>query len=77
LHLFIAKAAMPLDRHARRFLEMLAAAGQSRGRYGDVEDRRRALTSLAELVDPPGTTPIGGVQENLLRVSDRNITLRS
>ena len=27
---------MPLDRHARRFLEMLAAAGQSRGRYDDV-----------------------------------------
>ena len=77
LHLFIAKAAMPLDRHARRFLEMLAAAGRSRGRYGDVEDRRRALTSLAELVDPPGTTPIGGVRDHLLKVSDGHITLRT
>jgi acetyl esterase/lipase len=77
LHLFIAKAAMPLDRHARRFLEMLAAAGQSRGCYGDAEDRRRALTSLAELVDPPGTTPIGGVRDRLLRVSDGHITLRT
>jgi acetyl esterase/lipase len=67
---------MPLDRHARRFLEMLAAAGQSRGRYEDVEERRRALTSLAELVDPPDTTAIGGVRDHLLAVGDGHITLR-
>ena len=47
-------ALMPLDRHARRFLEMLAAAGQSRGRYEDADERRAALTNLADLVDPPG-----------------------
>jgi acetyl esterase len=72
---------MPLDRHARRFLEMLAAAGKSRGHYEDVEERRAALTNLADLVDPPGTEPVGGVREHLMAVhnsggSDGHITLR-
>jgi acetyl esterase/lipase len=72
---------MPLDRHARRFLEMLAAAGQSRGRYDDVEERRSALTNLADMVDPPGTVEIGGVRDHLMAVkngggSDGHITLR-
>jgi acetyl esterase len=67
---------MPLDRHARRFLEMLAAAGQSRGRYDDVEERRAALNSLADLVDPPGTEAIGGVRDHLMPVDDGHISLR-
>jgi acetyl esterase len=67
---------MPLDRHARRFLEMLAAAGQSRGRYDDVEDRRSALANLADMVDPPGTVEIGGVRDHLMPVSDGHISLR-
>ena len=68
---------MPLDRHARRFLEMLAAAGHSRGRYDDVEQRRAALANLADLVDPPGAEPIGGVREHLMHVSDGHISLRT
>jgi acetyl esterase len=72
---------LPLDRHARRFLEMLAAAGEARGRYGDVEERRAALTDLADLVDPPGTVEIGGVRDHLMAVRDidggvGHITLR-
>jgi acetyl esterase/lipase len=67
---------MPLDRHARRFLEMLAAAGQSRGRYDDVEERRSALTNLADLIDPPGMVEIGGVRDHLMPVSDGHISLR-
>jgi acetyl esterase len=72
---------MPLDRHARRFLEMLAAAGQSRGRYENVEERRAALINLADLVDPPGSEPVGGVRDHLMAVhngqsSDGHITLR-
>ena len=70
---------MPLDRHARRFLEMLAAAGQAKGRYDDVETRRGALTNLAGLVDPPGTVEIGGVREHLMPVTGGaggHITLR-
>lgn len=67
---------MPLDRHARRFLEMLAAAGQSRGRYDDVEERRSALINLADMVDPPGTVEIGGVRDHLMAVSDGHISLR-
>lgn len=72
---------MPLDRHARRFLEMLSAAGEARGRYDDVEERRAALTNLADLVDPPGTVEIGGVRDHLMPVRDRSggtghITLR-
>ena len=67
---------MPLDRHARRFLEMLAAAGQTRGRYEKAETRRQALNSLAELVDPPGTVPIGGVRDKLFSVGNGAIVLR-
>jgi acetyl esterase len=67
---------VPLDRHARRFLEMLAAAGKARGRYEDVEERRTALAQLADLVDPPGTVEIGGVREHLLPVHDGHISLR-
>jgi acetyl esterase len=67
---------MPLDRHARRFLEMLAAAGKVRGRYEDVEERRAALAELADLVDPPGTVEIGGVREHLMPVHDGHISLR-
>ena len=68
---------MPLTGHARRFLEMLAAAGQSRGRYDDVEERRAALANLADLVDPPGAEPVGGVREHLMPVSDGHICLRT
>jgi acetyl esterase len=68
---------MPLDRHARRFLEMLAAAGQARGGYDDAGERRRALNTLAELVDPPGGTDIGGVRDQLLSVNDGVIVLRT
>src|SRR5580704_19110218 len=68
---------MPLDRHARRFLEMLAAAGQSRGRYDDVAERRGALTNLADLVDPPGATPVGGCRDSLFSVGDGAIVLRT
>src|ERR1700722_5828398 len=67
---------MPLDRHARRFLEMLAAAGEARGRYDRVEERRRALTNLADLVDPPGREEIGGMRDRFFSVSDGAILLR-
>lgn len=67
---------MPLDRYARRFLEMLAAAGEARGHYNDVEERRAALVNLADLVDPPGTVEIGGVRDLLMPVSIGHVTLR-
>lgn len=67
---------MPLDRYASRFLEMLVAAGQCRGRYEDVEVRRTALTNLAILVDPPGSEEIGGVRDQLMPVDNGHITLR-
>jgi acetyl esterase/lipase len=67
---------MPLDRHARRFLEMLAAAGEARGRYDHVEERRRALTNLADLVDPPGREDVGGMRDRFFSVSDGAILLR-
>jgi len=68
---------MPLDRYAHRFLEMLVAAGQSRGRYDDVAERRAALTNLAAMVDPPGSEMIGGVRDQLMPVDDGHITLRT
>ena len=68
---------MPLDRHARRFLEMLAAAGQTRGRYENADERRHALDTLADLVDPPGTVTIGGMRDSLFSVDDGAIMLRT
>jgi len=68
---------MPLNNYARRVLEMLAAAGQSKGRYGDVAERRQALAALAELVDPPGAVAVAGVRDMLMRVDDGVITLRT
>jgi acetyl esterase/lipase len=67
---------MPLDRHARRFLEMLAAAGETRGRYDSVVERRRALDNLIDLVDPKDQEPIGGMRDRLLEVNDGAIALR-
>jgi acetyl esterase/lipase len=67
---------MPLDRHARRFLEMLTAAGETKGRYDDAAERRRALETLADLVDPPGQEAIGGMRDHRLEVGDGSITLR-
>jgi acetyl esterase/lipase len=67
---------MPLDRHARRFLDMLEAAGQAHGRYEDVEDRRAALVNLADMVDPPGETEVGGVRDELMAVDDGHVVLR-
>jgi acetyl esterase/lipase len=67
---------MLLDRHTHRFLEMLAAAGQSRGRYEDVLERRAGLIDLAALADPPGSEAIGGVRDQLMPVDDGHITLR-
>jgi acetyl esterase len=73
---------MPLDRHARRFLEMLAAAGQAKGRYEDVEERRAALINLADMVDPPGAVEVGGVRDHLMPVAGKDgegghVTLRT
>jgi acetyl esterase/lipase len=67
---------VPLDRHARRFLEMLAAAGGTRGRYETADERRRALNNLADLVDPPGSEPVGGMRDRLLSVPGGAIVLR-
>jgi acetyl esterase/lipase len=68
---------MPLDRHAGRFLEMLAAAGETRGRYEHASERRHALSNLALLVDPPGTTAIGAVEGRVLPDSDVVLRLYS
>lgn len=67
---------MGLERHARRFLEMLSAAGQARGRYESAHDRRQALADLANLVDPPGTVEIGGMRDHLFATDGGLITLR-
>ncbi len=68
---------MPLDRHASRFLEMLAAAGQSRGRYDDARERRAALSNLTSLVDPQGLVEIGGARDQFFDVGGGAIILRT
>ena len=67
---------MPLDRHASRFLEMLAAAGETRGRYEHADERRHALSNLAVLVDPPGDTGIEDVHDRTLAVEGGVLALR-
>jgi len=65
---------MPLDFHARRFLETQAAP--LRGRYEDAEQRRAALAELADLADPPGQEAIGGARDHLMPVHDGHVSLR-
>jgi acetyl esterase len=67
---------MPLDRHARRFLEMLAAAGQTSGRYGTAAERREALKALTALADPSSLTPSGGVRDHLMPHDGGHLLLR-
>src|SRR2546427_661686 len=67
---------MGLERHARRFLEMLSVAGNARGRYESAAERRQALEELATVVDPPGTVEIGGIRDHLFATDDGLITLR-
>jgi acetyl esterase len=40
-----------LDRHAKRFLDMLAVGGSAPGPYDSVEERRRTLRDLASAVE--------------------------
>jgi acetyl esterase/lipase len=67
---------MPLDRHARRFLDMMAAAGATRGRYEDAGERRHALENLAAAADPPGAVPVGGVRDQFLPTESGSILSR-
>jgi len=66
---------MPLDFHARRFLNSQAAAAPL-GRYVDVEQRRAALVALTDRADPPGEDAVGGVRDHLMRVQDGHVSLR-
>ena len=47
---------MPLDRHAKRFLDMLAIGGEATGPYENAGERREALSSLAAGVEDDPTT---------------------
>ena len=58
---------MPLDRGAQRLLRMLAAAGQGAGVSRTVAERRRALESLAEMVD---AAPDGAIETRDLTIGD-------
>jgi acetyl esterase len=51
---------VPLDRQAKRFLDMLAAGGQAEGGYASVEQRRQALTDLSAWADadPPAVADV-------------------
>src|SRR6185436_10438202 len=67
---------MPLDFHARRFLDTFTTSNHPRGRYESAEQRRAALLALADLADPPGTEPIGGARDHLMPVHDGHVSLR-
>jgi len=65
---------MPLDFHARLFLQNNPAA--CRGRYQDAEQRRSALVELAGQADPPGEDRVGGSRDHLMPVHDGHVSLR-
>jgi len=65
---------MPLDFHARLYLENTAPA--FRGRYQDAEQRRAALIALADQADPPGEDRVGGARDHLMPVHDGHVSLR-
>jgi len=67
---------MPLDFHARRFLDTFTTSNHPRGRYESAEQRRAALLALADLADPPGAEPIGGARDHLMPVHDGHVSLR-
>ena len=66
---------MPLDRQAKRFLDMLAGSGQAEGGYTSVEQRRQALKDLSEWAggDPP---TVAAVREAELPGPDGPIAVR-
>lgn len=57
----MAALTLPLDRHAKRFLDMLAVGGQAPGVYETVGERRDALRNLAAAVETD-PAPAGEVQ---------------
>jgi acetyl esterase/lipase len=66
---------LPLDRQARRFLDMLAAGGGADAGYVTVEQRRRALEDLASWTagDPPD---VSGVKDDVLPGPNGPIRMR-
>jgi acetyl esterase/lipase len=54
---------MPLDRHAKRLLEMIAAGKGDTGTELTPESMRRSMTRLAEAADVR-SVPIGGIEDH-------------
>jgi acetyl esterase len=55
---------MPLDPHAKRFLDMLAAAAPTRGPSPDIAERRRAFAALMRFSRP--AEPVDSVADETL-----------
>lgn len=66
---------MPMDRHARRLLEMIAAGRSDRGGAPSAESLRRAMSRLAEATDVRGV-PIGRVEDRLMWSAGDAMSLR-
>jgi acetyl esterase len=66
---------MPLDRHAKRFLDMLGVGGPAPGSYDTAEERRRTLRDLASGVE---TEParVGDIREVTIPGPGGPLTLR-
>lgn len=66
---------MPLDRHAKRLLEMISAGRGETVRQPTAESLRRSMLRLAEVADVRHV-PIGGIEDRMAPGPDGPITMR-
>jgi acetyl esterase len=65
---------MPLDRHAKRFLDLLAAGNPPDARSITVEQRRQGLSALMQLSGPQIT--VGSVEDRILQGPGGDLLVR-
>ena len=66
---------MPLDRHAKRLLEMISAGRSESVAQPTAESLRRSMLRLAEVADAR-RVPIGAVEDRVAPTSERPIPMR-
>src|ERR1051326_2032809 len=66
---------MPLDRHAKRLLEMISAGRSDTGAPPTAESLRRSMLRLAEVADAR-RVPIGGIEDGIAPGPDGPIAIR-
>src|SRR5690242_3193882 len=66
---------MPMDRHAKRLVEMIAAGQREEATAPSAESLRRSMTRLAEAADIRHV-PVGHVEDRVVPSDDASIPIR-